>query len=209
MFSKKKSDSTKHLENAIKSSTSDRILIQDIMEAMNAGGFGLVLMFFSLPVLIPLPPPFPSLFSIPAVIFSLQMMLGLKAPKLPKYISQKTIKRSLLAKIVEDSSVHINRIESFLKPRLVFLSSGIFERIIGFFIFIFSLFILLPIPLSNFLPGIGILIISFGLIGKDGVVIIIGLLVGLIGITVATAALFIGASFAVAAVKKFILTYFH
>jgi len=195
MFHKKRTTSTEHLENAIKKGTGDKILIEDIMEAMNAGGFGLVLMFFSLPILIPLPPPFPSLISIPLVIFSLQMAIGLKSPKLPKFISQRTIERSILASIVEKSSIHLNRVESLLKPRLTFLSTGVFERIIGFLIFIFSLLILLPMPLSNFLPGIGILITSFGLIGKDGVVIIFGVLVGIIGVIVTTAALLLGVKF--------------
>ncbi len=75
-----------------------------MMKSMNAGGFGLVLMFFSFPILIPLPPPLPSLIALPLIIFSLQMMAGLTAPKLPKIISQKSIERQLVAKIIEKAS---------------------------------------------------------------------------------------------------------
>ena len=189
---RKKSNSTAQLQDAIDKNFNDRIPIEDIMMAMNTGGFGLVLMFFSLPILIPLPPPLPSLISMPLVIFAIQMMAGIKAPKLPKMISKKTIQRTILAHIIEKSAVYFSKAEAISKPRLIFLSSGIFEKIIGFFFLIFSISILIPLPLTNFLPGMGILIASFGLIGKDGVIIIIGLLVGIIGIAVACTAFFLG-----------------
>ena len=188
LIHKKKSINIAPLEDAINNNSNDRISIEDIMAAMNSGGFGLVLMFFSLPIFIPLPPPFPSLISLPLLIFAVQMVVGLKAPKLPKIISRKTIKRAVLANIIEKSSIYFAKAEKLLKPRLTFLSKGIFERIVGFFILIFSISVLLPLPLGNLLPGVGILITSFGLIGKDGLVIILGLLVGLIGIAVTTIA---------------------
>ena len=194
-INKKKSINIGPLEDAINSNPSDRITIEDIMIAMNSGGFGLVLMFFSLPTLIPLPPPFPSLFSLPVVIFALQMMIGLKAPKLPKFISKKTIKRALLANILEKSSIYFAKVEVFLKPRLLFLSSGFFEKIIGFFLLIFALLILTPLPLSNFLPGVAILVTSFGLIEKDGVIIILGLLIGIVGVITVATVLFLGVEF--------------
>ncbi len=195
MFNRKKSVSTAHLEAVIKKNSGDRISIADIMTAMNAGGFGLVLMFFSLPIIIPLPPPLPSLIAVPLAVFSLQMMLGLKAPKLPKLISNRTIERSILAATIEKSSTIFRKIEKLLKPRLVFLSTGIFERIIGFFILIFSASILIPLPLTNFLPGIGILITSFGLIGKDGIVIILGIATGIFGIITTFVAIVLGVEF--------------
>lgn len=192
---KKKSINIAPLEDAINNNSNDKISIEDIMTAMNSGGFGLVLMVFALPILIPLPPPFPSLISVPLVIFSFQMVIGLKAPKLPKKISQKTIKRVLLANIIEKSSIYFAKAEKVLKPRLTFLSRGIFERIVGFFILIFATSVLLPLPLSNFIPGVGILVTSFGLIGKDGAIIILGLLIGLTGIAIMLTAVFLGVEF--------------
>ncbi|MDF0678138.1 MAG: exopolysaccharide biosynthesis protein [Nitrosomonas sp.] len=47
---------------------------------------------------------------------------------------------------------------------------------IGLFSFIFSISIALPVPLINFLPGLGILIMSLGLLSKDGLTIIAGMI---------------------------------
>lgn len=195
MFQKKRSIDTEHLENAINNGKSDKILISDVIKAMETGGFGLVLMFFSLPIIVPLPPPLPSFIAIPLIVFAAQMMFGLSSPKLPKIIANKAISRSILANIIEKSTIYFRRAEKILKPRLLFLSTAIFERIVGFFIMIFAMSVLIPLPLTNFLPGIAILIMSFGLIGRDGLFIIIGIIVGLIGILITFAIIFFGVEF--------------
>jgi hypothetical protein len=72
------------------------------------------------------------------------------------------------------------------------MTSALGERIVGIFIFLFASFILLPIPLSNFIPGVGILIISFGLIGKDGLVVISGMVVGAAGVAISVTTVLLG-----------------
>ena len=188
----KKIIATQAIEKAVNKSSSDRMPISDLMAAMEGVGFGLAIMIFSFGILIPLPPPFPSIISIPLVVFSLQMVLNFKSPKLPKRLSKLTLKRSTLATLVKKSSPYIRKVEAILRPRLLFMTSKIAERIVGFFIFLFSSFILLPMPLSNFIPGFGILIISFGLIGKDGLAIILGIITGLIGMTISITAVILG-----------------
>jgi len=196
MFKKRKRIGIKHLKKIFqKTSSADKISIENIMNSMNAGGFGLVLMFFSLPILIPLPPPLPSLISLPLIIFSLQMIFGLNAPKLPKIISKKSIERQLVAKIIEKASFYLHKIEKIMKPRLLFLSIGIGERFVGLLILIFSGSILIPLPFTNFIPGIGILITSFGLMGRDGMIIILGLTTGLFGTFITFATILLGAEF--------------
>jgi hypothetical protein len=56
------------------------------------------------------------------------------------------------------------------------------ERIIGIFSFVFALSISLPLPLTNFPPGWGILIMSLGLLSKDGLTILVGMIVGTVGV---------------------------
>ncbi len=183
---------TDAIEGVVNSSSSDRVLIADLMAAMEGVGFGLAVMVFAFGILIPLPPPFPSIISVPLVIFSLQMMVGFKSPKLPQRFAKLTVKRSTLATLVRKSSPYIRRVESILRPRFYFMTKPFAERIVGFFVFVFSTFILLPMPLSNFIPGFGILIIAFGLLGKDGLAVICGIVVGLIGISISVTTIFVG-----------------
>jgi hypothetical protein len=188
----KKTVTTEILEDVVNKTTADKISVNDLIIAMDAGGFGLIMTIFSLPIIIPLPPPFPSLISIPMVIFSFQMMVGYKSPRLPKKFSNLSVKRSVLAMMVEKSAPYIAKAETLVRPRLLILSSSWFRQIIGMFCFIFSMSVLLPLPLSNFIPGMGVLIASFGLLGKDGVIILLGLIIGCIGIAITATAVLLG-----------------
>lgn len=183
---------TQVIEDVVSRSSSDRIPIRDLVEAMETVGFGLAMMIFAFGVIIPMPPPVPGIISIPLVIFSLQMILGFDSPKLPKKFSNMSVKRSILATLVKKSAPYIRKVEGFLRPRWFFMTGKIAERIIGVFTLLFSGFVLMPLPLSNFIPGLGVLIISFGLLGKDGVVIIAGIFVGLVGVSISIAAVLLG-----------------
>jgi hypothetical protein len=186
---------TQVIEDVVNSSSADRIPVRDLVLAMDSVGFGLVMMIFAFGIIIPTPPPFPSIISIPLVVFALQMSIGYPAPKLPKKFSNLTVKRSVLAALVNKSSPYIRKVERILRPRLLFMTSTIAERIIGFFVLLFSSFVLLPMPLSNFIPGLGVLIISFGLLGKDGLVVILGIVVGTLGMAISITAVLVGVEF--------------
>ena len=183
---------TQLIEDVVNKASSDRILIKDLVDAMDSVGFGLVIMIFAFGLIIPLPPPFPSIISLPLLVFSVQMVMGYTSPKLPKRFAKLSVKRSVLAMLTKKSSPYIHKVERILKPRLLFMTSANAERVIGFFILIFSTFVTVPLPLSNFIPGLGVLIISFGLLGKDGLVVILGIMVGITGIVVSIAAVFLG-----------------
>ncbi len=187
--------STHKIENLVKSGKNDRIAITDLIVAMEDVGFGLTLMIFALGIIIPLPPPFPSVIAVPLVIFSWQMAIGLKAPKLPQRFAKLTLKRSVLAMLVQKSSPYLQKVETILRPRLIFMTSPRAERFIGFMSLLFSLFVFLPIPLSNFIPGVGVLLISFGLLGKDGLAMILGIITGLVGITISILTVVLGVEF--------------
>ena len=207
MVDQQKFITTQVLEDVVKNSSADRISINDIVDAMEGVGFGLAMMIFAFGVIIPMPPPIPGIISIPLVIFSLQMMAGYASPKLPKRFSKISIKRKLLATLVQKSAPYIRIVERILRQRLIFMTTMKAERVIGFFTFLFSGFVLLPMPLSNFLPGLGVLIISFGLLGKDGLLVILGIAVGLIGMMISLLVVFLGFEF-LYYLKDFLFSYF-
>ncbi len=183
---------TQIIEEVVNKSLSDKIQIRDLMHAMQSTGFGLAMIFFAFGSLIPLPPPIPSIIAIPLLFLAVQMMLGYKAPKLPPIIANIKFKRSILELIVRKSSPHIDKVEKILKPRWQFMIYPLAERIIGAMVFVFAFFVTIPIPFSNFLPGLAILITSFGLIGKDGIFVIIGLIIGIAGSVFSAMVIFLG-----------------
>lgn len=165
-------------------STNDKMSVTEIKNSLHERGFGILLAIAALPIClpIPVPPGYTTFFSIPLFIFSVQMIWGMKSPWLPEWIGKKEISRKSLEKMIEKATPWLRKIESYLHPRLTYISVHAWERIIGIFAFIFTISISLPIPLTNFPPGWGILIMSLGLLNKDGLTIIVGMIVGTIGV---------------------------
>ncbi len=110
------------------------------------------------------------------------MILGMRAPWLPAWIEKKVIKRESLEKIITKANPWLKKIENRMQPRMTYISVHTWERIIGIFAFVFTVSIALPIPLTNFPPGWGILVMSLGLLNRDGITILIGMIIGTIGI---------------------------
>jgi len=162
----------------------EAMTVGEIKNALHERGFGILMAIAAFPICIPLPVPpgYTTIFSIPLFIFSVQMVLGMQAPWLPAWIEKKHIKRSVLAKIITKANPWLKKIENRMQPRMTYISVHTWERIIGIFSFVFALAVALPIPLVNFPPGLGILVMSLGLLSRDGVTILIGMIIGTIGI---------------------------
>ncbi|MCP5244961.1 MAG: exopolysaccharide biosynthesis protein [Burkholderiales bacterium] len=172
------------LENVVVVYRSETLTVGEIKNSLHERGFGVLLAIAALPLClpVPVPPGYTTFFSIPLFIFSIQMIIGMQAPWLPLWIEKKEIKRTSLEKLIAKASPLLRKIEKRLQPRLTYISVHTWERIIGIFAFVFALSISLPIPLTNFPPGWGILIMSLGLLSKDGITILIGMIVGTIGV---------------------------
>lgn len=167
--------------------------VGEIKNSMHERGFGILMAIAALPLClpIPVPPGYTTFFSVPLFIFSVQMIFGMHAPWLPEWITKKQIKRATLEKLIAKANPWLHKIEKHLKPRLTYISVRAWERIIGIFSFVFALSISLPLPLTNFPPGWGILIMSLGLLSKDGLTILIGMIIGTIGVGITMVILFL------------------
>lgn len=162
----------------------EAMTVGEIKNALHERGFGILMAIATLPICLPIPAPpgYTTLFSIPLFIFSIQMILGMQAPWLPVWVEKKSIQRASFAKIVAKANPWLKKMELRMQPRMTYISVHTWERIIGIFAFVFAMAIALPLPLTNFLPGWGILIMSLGLLSRDGITILIGMIIGTIGI---------------------------
>lgn len=163
------------------------ITVGEIKNALHERGFGILMAIAAIPICLPIPAPpgYTTLFSLPLFIFSLQMIFGMRAPWLPAWLERKSIQKSTLEKILTKAQPWLKKIETYMQPRMTYISVSTWERFIGVFAFVFAVSIALPIPLTNFLPGWGILIMSLGLLNRDGLTILVGMLIGTVGIGIA------------------------
>lgn len=190
-----------------KTKDQESISLGQINEHLSKCGFAVLMLLFAFPMAIPLPypPGFTTVLGIPILIFSIQMMLGMKNPLLPAWAAKKTIKASHLAFAVTKSSKYFVFLEKKMKVRINYFSSNNGERVIGFVSFLCSISIVLPIMFGNALPSAGVCIMALGILGKDGLVVILGIIVSIIGLFVATMVVYLflwGAKLAASGILK-------
>jgi hypothetical protein len=197
---------SKLLVHVIKDFKKERLTLNEIKDSLHELGFGLLMVLFSFPMAIPLPypPGFTTLLGIPLFFFSWQMLLGYDSPKLPKFIGEKTIKRTTLEKVITKTIPYLQKLERLFKPRLEFSHTIIGERIVGLFSLIFSTCIVLPIIFGNALPSAGIMLMALALMNKDGIMMIVGAIVGLIGVAIASYVVIFGIESSIAIIQKLI-----
>ena len=171
-----------------KKNLSESISLGEINEHLSERGFALLMILFSFPMAIPLPypPGFTTVLGLPLLFFSIQMLMGMDKPSLPSWVAKKNIKTSHLVFAVEKSAKYFIKLERLLKPRLAYFSSIHGEKLIGFMSMLCAICIALPIMFGNAVPSAGIFIMALGLLGKDGLVIIIGIITSIIGLCVAS-----------------------
>ena len=155
------------------------------MDGLGERAFGVMLILVNLPNLVPAPPGTSTVFAIPMMLFSIQMMLGARQPWLPAAIRNRRLPRSTMSMMVIKGAPYIARFEKICQPRLEFLTNKFAERLIGFYLLILAIVLSLPIPLGNFPPSIASIVMALGLIERDGRAVLIGIAIGLVALVVA------------------------
>lgn len=193
------------LHKVVRSRRSNRISIDELRVSLHERGFGILLIIFALPVSIPIPyiPGVTTFFALPLLFLSVQMLFGKEFPWLPKWIAKRSIKRSSLAFMIMKSSPLLKKIERLLKPRIPIFSSHYGSRTIGFFSVLFAISIALPLPFTNFIPALSIVIMALGLLSQDGITICLGILMGIVGIIFTAAVLILGKKIVIGVIKSF------
>lgn len=156
----------------------DGLSLREIMDRLDRSAFGALLIVLAMPVSIPFLYGVPQIVSVPMIALAGQMVIGRKEPWLPAKLAQRRLSKSGLSQIATGGRKWFGWVERLARPRLQFLASKPAERIIGLLLCVFCASILLPLPLTNTVPGIAVAIVGFGLLARDGLVIIPGLLLG-------------------------------
>lgn len=162
--------------------------MQDILSVLDQSGVALVLLVFSVPALVPTPGvPAGLIFGSLLVSIGLQMIFRQQPVRIPPGLSGLRIDRHSLKRIIDGVLPYLKRIEKWVRPRLPALVTPKAIRWIGIVVCIMGIFIALPIPFGNTLPGLAVLLLALGVGQKDGAAILAGL-----GVAVVASAVSLG-----------------
>jgi hypothetical protein len=154
----------------------DRVSFGAMLDALGERGFGLLLMLFAIPNLLPFPGvPGVSFVTGMAILFiSVQLILAKDEPAFPEWVSAKSFSRAQLSKFIVKTNPLLRWLEKPIRPRLSPLVVGAGERMIGVVGVIHALTLALPIPMGNLPQAVALILLALALIELDGLMAILG-----------------------------------
>lgn len=174
--------------------------LREIFDQLDESAFGATLFLLALPCCIPFLYIVPQIVAVPMIALAAQMCLGRSEPWLPEALAARRIDKAGLTAMATGGRKWFGWIERLVRPRLGFITGKRSERVVGAFLVCFCASILVPLPMTNTVPGFGVAIASFGLMQKDGLAVLAGLTLGtawIAGLLIAAAT---GASFLAGAI---------
>lgn len=157
----------------------EKICTFDLLEALHERGFGFLLFLFALPAALPLPGLGINLIiAFPLVFLTAQQAMGRHRIWVPDWIKYKSISRDTFEGFLIKALPWVKRLEFLIRPRLGFITHGVFSNLIGILGLLMALSVCVPIPLTNTVPSFGIALMAVGVIMRDGLAVIAGAIIG-------------------------------
>jgi hypothetical protein len=170
--------------DVLRSAAGRDITLGELEHRLQGRGFALFILLLSIPFCFPMAIPGLSIgFGIVIMLLGIRIAVGRK-PDLPAFILNKEIKHKTLERIVGFGLKLCKRLEKVTRPRMQFLRDhpGAL-KLIGVGLASGGLQLLLPIPgvfpLTNTIPAISVVLLTVGLVERDGVFVLWGYFVNL------------------------------
>jgi hypothetical protein len=160
----------------------DRVTMEEIVAALGDRGLGVLIAIFAIPNMLPSAVPLGNVVvGVFPLIFAVHLACGFDKLMLPSFIANRSISASSLKTLVPKVAAMLSWFERLLKPRLPAVTGPGVERVVGVLCAILALITMVPIPFAHNLPALALVLIGLGLIERDGLAILIGAAIGLIG----------------------------
>lgn len=154
------------------------VTLGELSDGMKERAFGLLILLLALPCALPFIYGLPQLVALPMLVLTYQMARGHAAPLLPQTLRKRRLSIKSLLSVLSTTRKYAGWLERLAHPRLTAFSSRSAQRIVGALMLVPCLSILVPLPLTNTVPGIAVGITAVGLIQRDALFIIFGLISG-------------------------------
>ncbi|MEL6436020.1 MAG: exopolysaccharide biosynthesis protein, partial [Pseudomonadota bacterium] len=150
-----------------------------LTDAMEERAFGLMLLILAIPCCLPFVYLLPQIVAVPMALLVAQMAAGRSAPWLPEALRNRRLPVQSFQGVMKRVRKWGGWLERLTHRRLASLTNTLAARIMGALLVVPCLSILLPLPLTNTVPGIGVAVASAGLIERDGLFVVAGVVVAL------------------------------
>jgi hypothetical protein len=161
----------------------ERIAVGSIIAALKDRAYALLVVLLGLPNCLPMPPPIPLVCGLVLASVAVQMLAGRAVPWLPQALLARSIAKKDLSRAVARAVPVLIRLERFSRPRLTMLGSASAIPVLGVVILVLALGLVVAAPFIGQIPlGVAVCLVGLGLVERDGVLIIAGAAVGVLGL---------------------------
>ena len=173
---------SQQLDALAKSAPSETVTLGWVLTQLHERAFGVFLLILALPCCIPFLYGIPQVVSLPLMFVSGQILLGRRTPWLPEKLSARSVSKVGLQSLADRAGPWLRKLEAVSRPRLSALSRAPLDRFVGLALVLFSASILVPLPGTNSVPGVAVVIVAMGLLQRDGLLILFGMITGTVWI---------------------------
>jgi len=156
----------------------ETVTLNWILTQLHERAFGLFLLILALPCCIPFLYGIPQIVALPLMFVAAQILLGRTSPWLPARLGARDISKSGLHSLAERARPWLEKVEALSRPRLAALTHAPLDRVVGVALVLFSASILVPLPGTNTVPGFAVVLVAMGLLQRDGILVLVGALIG-------------------------------
>jgi len=157
----------------------DTITLRKLLERCGREGMLLVCAIACLPFLIPVSiPGVSTVFGAAIVLLSTALFLD-RLPWLPQRILDKDLDANKLKPVLHKGVGMVGKLDRWLQPRWSGLTTSPMQRFNSAVLVFGGLLLMAPlglIPFSNTVPAVGILLLTVGMMQRDGVFVLLGYL---------------------------------
>jgi hypothetical protein len=167
----------------------ERISIGDLASALGDRALGALLFVFAIPNVVPTPPGASTLLGTPLLLLAAQLTFG-RRPWLPALIARQSMSRDGFRGLVHRASPWLEQAERLLRPRWSAFALPPMEYLVGLVCLLLAAILVLPIPLGNIPPALAIALMALGILERDGVWVLVGMVVAVASTVVVSGVVF-------------------
>lgn len=169
------------LEQLLVTADGGPITFQRMLDVLGERAHALLLLVLACPFIVIPIPGFSTLPGLLMFLLGIGVMFGLR-PWLPGFVARRQISNALLTKLVRGTGRVMAKVQRLFRPRLSVMFNPVMHLLAGFSLaaLAFALALPIPIPWNNGPPAIGILLLALGLLERDGLMVLLGIVYNLI-----------------------------
>ncbi|MDB5558162.1 MAG: exopolysaccharide biosynthesis protein exod [Enterovirga sp.] len=161
----------------------ERLTVADILSVLRDRAFALLVVLLGLPNCLPMPPPIPLVCGLLLGLVAAQITAGRPTPWLPNALLRRSVPQDAVDRAVGRALPILQKLERWSRPRIEFFETPIALRLLGVVLIFLALGLLVAAPVIGQIPlGVAVCLVGLGLVERDGVIVLAGMAVGVIGL---------------------------